>query len=78
VYPNPATETLRLQSLDPDLSIQSVRLLDAGGKLIRQNTLKQPQISLEWPIAPEIRPGIYFLEAQLTNGRVLRKKVVIQ
>lgn len=78
VYPNPATETLRLQSLDPDLSIQSVRLLDAGGKLIRQNTLKQPQISLEWPIAPEIRPGIYLLETQLTNGRVLRKKVVIQ
>jgi polyhydroxybutyrate depolymerase len=78
VYPNPATETLRLQSLDPNLSIQSVRLLDAGGKLIRQNTFKQPQISLEWPIAPEIRPGIYLLEAQLTNGRTLRKKVVIQ
>ena len=77
VYPNPATETIRLQALNSDLPIQSVRLFDAGGKLVLQNTLRQPQRSLDWPITPEIRPGLYLLEARLTNGRVLRKKVVV-
>ncbi len=77
VYPNPATEILRLQSLDSALPIQSVRLFDAGGKPIQQNILAQPQLSLDWPIAPDIRPGLYLLEARLTNGRVLRKKVAI-
>lgn len=77
IYPNPATEVLCVQSLDPALPIRSLRLLDGAGKVVQQSSLSHLQAAFEWPIAPDAK-GFYLLEVRLANGRIVHKKVLIQ
>ena len=72
VYPNPAKD--RIHIFMEDQSNYQIQLLDASGKLIKDETSFQPQLTI--PVSNLVK-GIYFIRVITeTNTRV--KKVIIQ
>lgn len=69
VWPNPATTQLTVRSSEP---ISYVRLLDAAGRLVRQQAVGgATMLTLEMPPA-----GLYFLHLQTAAGSVQKRVLV--
>lgn len=74
IYPNPATDNLRIESQTP---LAQVRLTDLAGRPSVQQTFRQAQgdVSID---ASNLPSGIYLLEAITQDGRRSVQKVVVQ
>ncbi|MEQ8908015.1 MAG: T9SS type A sorting domain-containing protein [Vicingaceae bacterium] len=71
LYPNPSRGTFFLNGLENQTSV-ACSIYNLSGKLIHQFTLNaQKQFKLDEA------EGIYFLQIQLKNGSLIRKKLVI-
>lgn len=70
LYPNPANETLHLQSALP---LKDYRLRDLQGRLRAQGRLFQNKLEL-----PHLAPGLYLLEVETEMGRRYQKKLIIK
>lgn len=72
VYPNPASTLLRL-SVGDDLSDADVRLFNAGGRLVHQQTLEGTEGELD---TRQLPGGVYLLRIQRGERTVVRRVVV--
>lgn len=74
IYPNPATDNLRIESQTP---LVQVKLTDLAGRTSVQQTFRQAQgdISIDVTSLPS---GIYLLEAFTQDGRRSVQKVVVE
>jgi hypothetical protein len=70
VKPNPVTTTVHLQLVATKDEIATIRIIDAGGKLVRTETCKvvkgQNMITFS---AVSFTPGAYMIEAILSTGK---------
>ncbi len=75
VYPNPANQTMTVES-ESTLGEGVLRLIDLQGQTVITQVLPlgSSRLSLEVGDAPE---GIYFLEIIHSGGKILRQKVLI-
>ena len=69
IYPNPVDGSLQL--LAHDMQIEGITLLDLNGK-----TLLKKEGSLSELKLPPVPAGIYILEVNLSNGKVVRKEII--
>lgn len=74
IYPNPATDNLRIESQTP---LAQVKLTDLAGRVALQQTLKQVQgdVSIDVSTLPS---GIYLLEAITEDSKRSVQKVVVR
>jgi hypothetical protein len=74
IYPNPATDNLRIESQTP---LAEVKLTDLTGRVAWQETLRSTQRNKAIDIS-HLPSGIYLLEAFTKDGRRSVQKVVVQ
>lgn len=74
VYPNPATDNLRIESQTP---LAQFNLTDLAGRPSIQQTLKQVQGDVSIDVS-NLPSGIYLLEAMTQDGRRSVQKVVVE
>lgn len=74
IFPNPATETIRLQ-IPKDLNLQKAAVYDALGRqvLSQTNPGEERQINIS-----RLQAGVYVLKATLSDGKVAQAKFVVQ
>lgn len=70
IYPNPATDNLFISS--SSLNNLTVTLSDLTGKLIKQETLSNKQVSLS-----QISKGLYILQIESEQGFTIRRERII-
>lgn len=70
IFPNPTTDYLTIQFLDPKLIIETVLLYDIVGKG-KQLILTDNKVDLG-----DITKGLYFIRLTLENGQVLTRKII--
>ncbi|HKL03577.1 MAG TPA: T9SS type A sorting domain-containing protein [Cryomorphaceae bacterium] len=69
LYPNPASDLIRF---DTDLRLESFRIFDAFGRVVKQGTLHQTaEISIG-----ELPGGAYFIRLDSEKGSLMKKLVV--
>lgn len=73
ISPNPATDYLQIQH---DLTLKNIRLVDALGKEVWNETTQSRQYRLD--LAAYLTNGIYFVLAEDEDGQIFRQKVVVQ
>jgi hypothetical protein len=73
VYPNPFTETIKIEWDWRNSSDTKIQLLDIQGRVIFQKNNNQSPITL---FLPEVQPGLYYLkltqESESTTKRILK------
>lgn len=69
IYPNPTHNVIYINGLNPDISINTIKLVDAQGKLIPVS-MENNRIYLD-----ELKAGVYFIELNCDEG-VERKKFI--
>jgi len=70
VFPNPATDQLIIEAIDPLLQ---VRIRDLQGRLLlQQNAGYQLRHSMD---VHALTPGIYLVEAENASGKVIKRWV---
>ena|SRR5690606_8277064 len=72
IYPNPVKDKLRIEN--PDLKITSIKVSDASGKMVVQQTVSGKQEEIDFSRLPT---GIYFVSFE-ENGKVLKTEKVIK
>jgi len=73
VYPNPASNWLRIRSDQP---VTELFLRDASGRtVLRQSTSNTTQLQVA---LPRLAGGIYFLQAILEDGRMVSSKLTVR
>ena len=71
VYPNPASQVLNIEILNPNIQVKNVQLIDVSGKIIYRNSnTKAIQVG-------DFSKGLYFLRLETTTGFVITKKIII-
>lgn len=70
VYPNPFSQNLNISN---EVGIRSYRIMSLDGKLIAEN---QANLTLNLTLNLNLRPGIYLLHVELSDGRKETIKVL--
>lgn len=68
VYPNPFTEYVMVSDID---QLKSVKVLDMAGRTVRDITAPSRQLQLS-----DLKPGMYMLQLQYSDGSVKSAKVI--
>lgn len=68
IYPNPARETLNIES---DVPIVRIRLYSAAGRMVQEYHGTTQQINLH-----TLQPGAYVVTLDLSDGRLIRRRLV--
>lgn len=68
VYPNPANETLTLESLTDNTLITGYKIYDISGRMVGQN-LSLSASNIHKLETSSLNTGFYLIEVKLTNGR---------
>ncbi len=71
VYPNPCSDILSIQTIEPDL--KTVELFDLNGKSIIKKTCRESQINLN---VSTFSRGIYLLKVQTDNSCQTQKVII--
>ncbi|MBP9601554.1 MAG: T9SS type A sorting domain-containing protein [Lutibacter sp.] len=71
IYPNPTNSILNIQSIDSNIKIENVRLMDITGKTVYTSNSAQP-INVE-----KFSKGVYILRIESQDGGVASKKVIV-
>ena len=74
VYPNPASESITLKSVDLNLDIEYV-ILNGLGQVVDVEILKKSKKSVTFSVL-SLNSGIYFIEGNSSQGRILEKILV--
>ena len=74
VYPNPAKETLTIES--NDTYFRKFSIFDALGHLILSETILKPEAKIIINVS-NFEPGIYCLQTESANGDLFNKNIVI-
>lgn len=74
IYPNPATDNLRIESQTP---LAQVKLTDLAGRTSIHQTFRQAQGDASIDVS-SLPSGIYLLEARTQDGRRSVQKVVVE
>lgn len=75
VYPNPATDILRVQYRNGIKMLESVRLLDLSGRVVKNYTDIN---AIDFEMRRDgITPGLYILQVSVANG-VVNKKILFE
>lgn len=70
-YPNPFTDWIRIQKMNPDLVISQITVSDVNGKaLIVKNE------DIDFLSLPNLPKGVYFLNINYTDGNTSRFKLI--
>lgn len=69
IYPNPTQSILHIENQSSNQQIENIQIFDLNGKNIIQN--KQSPI-----ITTELPRGIYFVQIEMGNGVMYRKKIL--
>lgn len=78
VYPNPARDFIRINLSLPDDVQGFLRLYDAEGKMIRDIGQPQGVVPPNFTWAPDIPPGVYFLNLTAGERSAVRRIVVLR
>lgn len=74
VFPNPASDLLRIETADFSRPIMEVTLMDMAGRTVaQQSEVLSDKTSIE---VSGIPAGIYLLEVQATEGRITKKVII--
>lgn len=76
VYPNPASNDIRISTQGPDRQVQSARLYDFGGRLVQTFEFNIPASSCHL-LLPAGLAGLYVLEVRLSAGQVIHARVML-
>jgi hypothetical protein len=80
IYPNPASQTVRLQITSHSQQVSTVTITDMLGKKVLNslpNKVGSGEVSFEMDIST-LAPGLYTVSATLQNGETLRQRLVVQ
>ncbi len=80
LYPNPASQTVRLQITSHSQQVSTVTITDMLGKKVLNslpNKVGSGEVSFEMDIST-LAPGLYTVSATLQNGETLRQRLVVQ
>ena len=69
-YPNPFTDWIRIQKLNPDLKIAQIKISDVSGRALLVKNEDVDYLSL-----PNLPKGMYFLDIKYTDGNTSRFKL---
>lgn len=69
VFPNPARESIRISSSDPDLRLEAYRLREVSGRLVHSGSIAGPISMANLP------QGIYLLEVETNRGTAVQRLV---
>ena len=70
IYPNPTSSVLHIKNIDLK-SIKSIKIINAVGKTILNSKKNSSQISIK-----NLTAGLFYLQIQLNNNSILRKKFI--
>jgi len=71
IYPNPFTDWIRIQKLDPSISISQMIVSDVNGKAVITK-----YGDLDYMDLPNLPKGVYFLNITYTDGNTSRFKLM--
>ncbi len=74
IYPNPVKDILHISN--EDIAIQSVKIMDLSGRLLKTVSLSELNTQVEIPVG-ELFAGTYFVIIQTEQGTVTRKIIKI-
>jgi hypothetical protein len=80
IYPNPASQTVRLQITSHSQQVSTVTITDMLGKKVLNslpNKVGSGEVSFEMDIST-LAPGLYTISATLQSGETLRQRLVVQ
>jgi hypothetical protein len=80
IYPNPASQTLRIKIQGSEFQVRNVAITDVlGHKVLNSPPSKEGsrEASFEMNIS-HLAPGLYTVSATLQNGETLRQRLVVQ
>ncbi len=72
VYPNPATNKLRVRISDPSSKIKQLNILDIHGKYVYRTDIRQESITID---INSLKPGIYYIQG-IGNETVSLKRFI--
>jgi len=75
IQPNPSSDIINIQLDYSEAIIENIVIRDGTGKIINRIKNELNSNYLELSII-ELNPGIYFLEFEFNNGKLLNKKIV--
>lgn len=75
IQPNPSSDIINILLDNSEAVIENIAIRDGTGKIINRIKNELNSNYLELSIL-ELNSGIYFLEFELTNGKILNKKIV--
>ena len=75
LYPNPANDYVVIESRNPDLSPESIRVVNSGGQEVLSQTPAPGQKLLKVSLG-NLSPGMYFIWIKYHDGEVLKPVVV--
>lgn len=70
IFPNPTTNFITIQSINQDLKIESIQVLNTNGNS-QPITMTGKNIDLT-----RIPNGLYFIQLTLSNGQTITKKII--
>jgi hypothetical protein len=81
VYPNPGSNRITIQLINPSSSAALVNIYDVNGRLVKTFTINQ-EPKVIWDCTDhkgnKVRPGIYFCEVRSNNTKEVKKTVVLR
>jgi trimeric autotransporter adhesin len=77
VFPNPATEVVRVQFSDTENASGDVVLLDATGRVLRSEQVLSGEMTLEFEVR-HLPKGTYFVRWMPAGAAAVTKKVLVQ
>ncbi len=80
MYPNPATDHVNINIRDPLTSTANIRMLEAGGRLVREASVTASpgsEIHFRIPVY-DLTPGIYFLQISTEGKKVENLKLIVR
>ncbi|TZF83295.1 T9SS type A sorting domain-containing protein [Pedobacter sp. BS3] len=75
IYPNPFTETLTLQNINPAQEAANLKLYNSTGTCILDKTYKTATITLD---LQQVKTGVYIIQVTNSNGITTTKKLIKQ
>jgi hypothetical protein len=73
IYPNPATDNITIQLINPKQSIKSISIFDIRGKEVINKQLNSNQLQLD---VSSLSSGVYLIKGQTNSGLSFSRKFV--
>jgi len=79
IYPNPVASGLHLEYIDDKTGKVKLNIVDAGGQLVLSEEVSKDQSLLNTEInVSQLKPGMYFIQVQQSDGSKLVRPFIKQ